>query len=99
MLKFARAIAVLLLKVISFNQVLVLALLPEYALHCLLVWVTVLIKLALGRVSEVGEPHLSLGNVLGQDVVYVIILELLLIFYLLLPAVLQNQLKLLLLLG
>ena len=99
LLQLASPIPVLLLQVVSFNEGLVLSLLPEDALHGLLVGVAVLRELALGRVPEVGEAHLGLGDVFGQDIVYVVVLKLLLIFDLLLPAILQNQLQLLLLLG
>ena len=53
--------------------------------------------LLLRRVCELGEADLGLSNVLGQDVVNVAVLFLLLALHFLLPAALQDRLKLLLL--
>lgn len=86
----------LLMSVLS-EQSLVLFLLPGDTFHCILILMLLLSLLLLGRIAKLGEADLSLGNVLGQDVVDVAILFLLLALHLLLPAALQDRLKLFLL--
>ena len=88
--------SLLLVRVLS-EQRLILLFLPGDAVHCLLILMRLLGLLLLRRVSELGEADLGLGNVLRQDVVNVAVLFLLLALHFLLPAALQDRLKLFLL--